>query len=236
MDVAVIPARAGSKRLPGKNTKSFLGTPMLTRAINVAKSAGVFSQILVSTDCADIADLAKRSGAEAPFLRESKLSGDDVATVPVIKDTILRGVSRGKSPETVTAIYPCTPLLLPEDLIAALNLVKNSDASYVFPISEFPSPPERAIVLDSSDVTKSVFPENAWKKTQDFTKQYFDAGQFYCGKTQAWLDEKELHNNSRAIIIPSWRAVDIDTEADWIMAERYFDCLGGELQPKRRQE
>ena len=110
MDVAIIPARAETNVYLAKNTKSFRGTPMLTRAINVtAAKADVFSQILVSTDCEEIADLAKRSGAKVPFLREDKLSGDNIATVPVIKDAILRGLSSSNSPETVTAIYPYMP-------------------------------------------------------------------------------------------------------------------------------
>lgn len=226
--IAIIPARSGSKRLPGKNTKSFLGTPMIARAILTAKSTNIFDRIIISTDDPDTAGLAIEYGAEAPFIRDAALSGDNVATVPVIKDAILKTKTDENLPEFVTAIYPCTPLLQPEDLIHAFETLKISQASYVFPISEFPSPPERSLSLGAFNEVRSTYPENAWRRTQDFDQKFYDAGQFYCGRVQSWIDEKELHNGSQAIIIPAWRAIDIDNQNDWTTAERYYTGLEAE--------
>ena len=225
MHVAIIPARGGSKRLPRKNIKSFNGAPIISYAIQTALKSGLYDRIIVSTDDNEIALLAQQYGAETPFKRNHELSGDNIPTVPVIKDALLKSFKLHSLPEFVTAIYPCTPMLEPDDLITAAGLIKDNNINYIFPVCAFPSPPERALHLDKTMKIASVNPEFAWVRTQDLECSFFDAGQFYCGKTETWLNETELHNGSKALIFPFWKAVDIDTPEDWKFAELIYNVM-----------
>lgn len=223
--IAIIPARGGSKRIPKKNIRDFNGAPIISYAIKNAINSNLFDRVIVSTDDAEIEKIAKTFGAEVPFIRSKELSGDATPTVPVIRDAILRVSETANQPAFVTAIYPCTPLLNPSDLTLAFSQLQACDASYVFPVCVFPSPPERGLRLNTKMETKSVDASNAWTRTQDIEDMFYDAGQFYCGRTSSWLDQIELHNQSRAIILPAWRAIDIDTDSDWTQAEQAHKLL-----------
>jgi len=219
--IAVIPARGGSKRIPRKNIKHFRGLPVIGHVLNKALNSGLFDRVIVSTDDEAIAEVSREFGAETPFLRSPQLSQDDTPTVPVIKDSIQR-LYESDPPQFVTAIYPCTPFIEMDDIKDALEILLHSDTKYVFPVCRFSPPPQRGLAVDSNLNTTSINPQFAWTRSQDLEPVYFDAGQFYCGHAKSWLDEVELHNQSKAVFIPPWRAVDIDTPEDWQLAERLY--------------
>ncbi|MDC0587004.1 pseudaminic acid cytidylyltransferase [Gammaproteobacteria bacterium] len=215
MNIAIIPARGGSKRIPRKNIKNFAGKPMISYAIKTAIESKIFSKIIVSTDDDEIAEVALEQGAEVPFLRPKDLADDYTPTVPVIANAIRTLKELGENISDVCCIYPCVPFLLVEDLVEAYRLIKNNSADFCFPIVEFPSSIHRALHLSSNNIVQPMDSKNQLERTQDLKVAYYDAGQFYWGNVSSWLNSESLHTNSIGYIIPSWRAVDIDTDEDW---------------------
>jgi pseudaminic acid cytidylyltransferase len=226
MRLAVIPARGGSKRIPRKNIKPFAGKPMIGHAIGAAQSSGVFERIIVSTDDAEIADIARALGAEVPFMRPAGLADDHTPTVPVIAHAIEACERLGWRPQQVCCIYPGVPFLQPGDLRAAL-LVLKPEVRYAFPVTPFPSAIQRALQRGADGSARPFFPEFAATRTQDLPPAYHDAGQFYWGHVQAWLEGLNIHMHGRTIVVPPWRAVDIDTPEDWRRAELLHRALEG---------
>lgn len=222
MNLAVIPARGGSKRIPRKNAKLFEGRPMIAYAIEAARHSELFDRIVVSTDDAEIAEMALAEGAEVPFVRPSELADDFTPTVPVIAHAIRACEALGWESNQICCIYPGVPMLNKEDLVGAYDLLKETGEGYVFPVASFPSPIQRALRLEGGSSVAPFYPQNTLVRTQDLEPAYFDAGQFYWGTRQAWLDELPIHPNARAIILPEWRVVDIDTIEDWERAEAVY--------------
>ncbi len=222
--IAVIPARGGSKRIPKKNIKNFRGVPILGQVLSKVAKSNLFDRVVVSTDDEAIADVARQFGADVPFLRSSDLSTDNTPTVPVVKDTLQRLYS-GELPDFVTAIYPCAPFISMKDVECAFDVLVKSDASYVFPVCQFSPPPQRGLVIDAKNRASSIYPQFAWTRSQDLDPIFFDVGQFYCGHAKSWIEEIELHNHSRVITLPPWRAVDIDTVEDWTLAELLHETI-----------
>lgn len=225
MKVAVIPARGGSKRIPRKNIKLFHGRPMLAYAIGAALSCGVFDRVMVSTDDDEIAQVALSAGAEVPFVRPPELSDDHTPTVPVIAHAIQACNAMGWAIDDVCCIYPGVPFIATSDLSLAHKMLQEGGASYVFPVTHFPSPIQRALRRLDDGRVQPFQPEYAETRTQDLEPGYFDVGQFYWGKAQAWLDGLNIHLNGRTLVIPEWRVVDIDTPADWDRAELLYAAL-----------
>jgi pseudaminic acid cytidylyltransferase len=225
MKLAVIPARGGSKRIPRKNIKSFHGKPMIGYAIEAALASNVFDRVIVSTDDTEIAEVAKAYGAELPFIRPPDLADDHTPTVPVIAHAIQACKSLGWNVEEVCCIYPGVPFISTEDLRCAHEQLVTSDAHYVFPITGFPSPIQRALKRLPNGSVQPFQPEHAATRTQDLEPGYFDAGQFYWGKASSWLEGLNLHLNGTTLVIPEWRVVDIDTPSDWARAELLYATL-----------
>lgn len=223
--LAVIPARGGSKRIPRKNVRPFAGRPMIAYAIEAARTSGVFGRIVVSTDDAEIAATARAAGAEVPFVRPGHLADDMTPTVPVVAHAIQACEPDGRRYRHVCCIYPGVPLLDPSDLVNALAILEDSGASYVFPVVAFPSPIQRALRRSADGSTRPFHPEHAATRTQDLEPAYHDAGQFYWGRTQAWRDGLNIHQNASTLILPEWRCVDIDTPDDWHRAEALYRAL-----------
>jgi pseudaminic acid cytidylyltransferase len=219
MNIAIIPARGGSKRIPKKNIKFFCGKPMIAYAIEAAKQSGLFERIVVSTDDEDTTQIAKAYGAEIPFKRPAELANDYTATVPVIAHAIEACRNLGWKFDKVCCIYPGVPFIETEDLGASLALLDNSDVDYCFPVTEYPSAVQRAIRKLDSGKMQPFYPEFETTRTQDLETAYYDAGQFYWGKDEAWLTNSKIHSNGLGYLIPSWRVVDIDTLEDWDRAE-----------------
>jgi len=228
MRVAVIPARGGSKRIPRKNIKPFAGKPMIRYAIDAAQGTGVFDHVVVSTDDDEIAAVARAAGAELPFVRPAALADDYTPTVPVVAHAIEACCALGWPVEQVCCIYPGVPLIRAEDITLALAMLDEGDASYVFPVTTFASPIQRALRRQPDGTTRPFYPEHASTRTQDLEPAYHDAGQFYWGVRQAWLDGLNIHTHGKTLLLPEWRVVDIDTLADWQRAEAIARALGAQ--------
>lgn len=225
MKLAIIPARGGSKRIPRKNIKSFHGKPMIGYAVRAALDSNVFDKVIVSTDDDEIADVAKAHGAQVPFVRPAELADDHTPTVPVIAHAIQACRVQGWDAQEVCCIYPGVPFISTNDLRDAYDRLRATDAQYVFPVTGFPSPIQRALRRLSDGSVEPFQPEYSATRTQDLEPGYFDVGQFYWGKTDAWLKGLNIHLNGVTLVIPEWRVVDIDTPADWDRAELLYATL-----------
>jgi len=219
-NIAVIPARGGSKRIPRKNIKLFAGKPMIAYAIEVAKQCGLFDHVVVSTDDEEIAAIARECRAETPFPRPAHLADDHAPTVPVIAHAVTVCANLGWQFDHVCCIYPSVPFIQQEDMKSALDLLQNvASADYSFPITEFPSAIQRALRRKESGIVEPFHPEHELTRTQDLEPAYHDAGQFYWGHRRAWLNNPNIHKSGVGLVIPNWRVVDIDTPENWQRAE-----------------
>lgn len=225
MRLAVIPARGGSKRIPRKNIRAFAGRPMIAYAIDAARSCGLFEHVVVSTDDAEITDIARQCGAEVPFVRPLSLADDHTPTVPVIAHAIQACAELGWHADRVCCIYPGVPLIDPADLVRVLDLLDAHAALYAFPVAPFDAPIQRALRRMPDGSVRPFHPEHADTRSQDLEPAYHDAGQFYWGTTSAWLAGKNIHAHGHALVLPQWRVVDIDTLDDWIRAEALYEAL-----------
>ncbi len=225
MNLAIITARGGSKRIPRKNIKIFHGKPMISYAITAARESGLFDHIVVSTEDAEIAAIARKYGAETPFIRPAALADDYTATVPVVVHGIQACRDLGWTFEQVCCLYPSVPFIQIEDLKGALSLLLEKRADYCYPVTEFATPVQRAFRRLDNGKMQPLYPQFELMRTQDLEPSYCDAGQFYWGKTEAWLNIPKMHSGGVGYVIPNWRAVDIDTSEDWLRAEILFKCF-----------
>ncbi|MDY7096649.1 MAG: pseudaminic acid cytidylyltransferase [Pseudomonadota bacterium] len=225
-NIAIIPARGGSKRIPRKNILPFAGKPMIGYAIEAALESDAIERVLVTTDDHEIADIARDLGAEVPFTRPADLADDHTPTVPVICHAITAAQEAGWQVERAVCIYPGVPFIRTQDLSQALDLLMQSGGEgYTFPVAEFPSAIQRALKRSEDGGVAPFNPEHAATRTQDLEPAFYDAGQFYWASAQTWLSGANIHQNGRAITLPSWRVVDIDTPEDWDRAERLYSAL-----------
>jgi pseudaminic acid cytidylyltransferase len=226
MNIAVIPARGGSKRIPRKNIKPFAGKPMIAYAIEAAHASDLFTHIVVSTDDPEIEAVARDLGAETPFSRPAELADDHTPTVPVIAHAAAACEALGWTAEFVCCIYPGVPFIQQVDVKAALQLLQEApEADYSFPVTEFPSAVARALRRTPSGRMSSISPDYELVRTQDLEPVFHDAGQFYWGRRSAWRTNPRIHNSGVGLVIPNWRVVDIDTPDDWVRAENVFRSL-----------
>ena len=224
--LAVIPARGGSKRIPRKNIRPFLGVPMLSRAVGVLRAAQVFDQIIVSTDDDEIAEVALHAGAQVPFLRPAELANDTAGTMPVIVHAIREMQARGVRADTVCCAYPAAVLSRPDDLRTAHRILRTEDVDYVFTATSFPFPIQRALRKMSDGTCEMFWPEHRETRSEDLEPAFHDAGHFYFGRCEAWLSGNPLFGRrSKLLELPRYRVQDIDTPEDWVRAETIFRLL-----------
>ena len=233
MKIAVIPARGGSKRIPRKNIKDFCGKPMIAHAIGVAQRSGLFDHIVVSTDDAEIARVAGEFGAEVPFIRPAALADDFTPTVPVIAHATSACQALGWRVDQVCSIYPAVPFLQEDDLVSAIHILETHDVGYVFPIAAFPSAIQRALRQLPDGEIEPFYSQYATVRTQDLEPAFYDAGQFYWGFAQTWLEGKIIHKHAAGLIIPDWKVIDIDTHEDWQRAELMYAAFNNGNWHKR---
>lgn len=220
MRIAVIPARGGSKRIPRKNIKTFNGKPMIAWSIEAAKSSGLFERIIVSTDDAEIAEVSKQWGAEVPFTRPAELSNDFAATTEVIAHAALWGIEQGLTLESVCCIYATAPFVQVEEIKRGCEALDSGDWDYAFTVTDFAAPIFRSFKQTEQGGLEMFFPEHFGTRSQDLPVALHDAGQFYWGRPEAWIQGKRIFDNrSKPIAIPRWRVQDIDTQEDWERAE-----------------
>jgi len=221
-NLALIPARGGSKRIPRKNIKDFLGKPIIAYSIETALHSGLFDEVMVSTDDNEIAEVAKKFGAQVPFIRSAENSTDLATTTDVIIEVLgnYKYILK-KEFKFVCCIYPAAPLIEPQDLIAGYNLLCEEKFHSLFPVVSFSYPIWRGLERGVRGLTKMLWPENLNKRTQDLKKVFHDAGQWY------WLDASMAHegvfsNKTGTIIVSELRVQDIDNLEDWKMAEMKY--------------
>lgn len=223
MNIAIIPARGGSKRIPRKNIKLFHGKPIIAYSIEAAIKAACFDEIIVSTDDLEIANVAQNYGASAPFMRPAELSDDHATTLDVIKHAILWALNNNINVQNVCCIYPTAPLLDLNDIKAGLDAIESGDYEFSFSATDFGYPIQRAFILGSAKEVKLIEPSNELVRSQDLATAYHDAGQFYWGRAQAFIDGKSIFSNkSYPILLPRLRVQDIDTQQDWDIAEKMY--------------
>jgi pseudaminic acid cytidylyltransferase len=223
VNIAIIPARGGSKRIPGKNIKEFAGKPLIAYSIDAAKASGLFDKIIISTDSEEVTEVAKAYGADVPFIRPQALSNDVVGTRPVTNHAIKFCIEHFYKPEFCCCIYATAPFLQAEYLQQGLDLLKqNNEKSFAFSVTSFPFPIQRALKKSAEGVSP-MFPENIGKRSQDLEEAYHDAGQFYWGKTEEYLSDKKIFSHhSLSVVLPRHLVQDIDTPEDWLRAELMY--------------
>lgn len=224
-NIAVITARGGSKRIPKKNIKDFMGKPIIAYAIEAALQSGVFDEVMVSTDCSEIAEISKHYGANVPFLRSEKTSGDFATTYDALEEVILEYKKQGKGFENLCCIYPCVPFLTSNTLKDAYEKFEGHNA--LVPVCHYPVPIEWAMKIENG----ILYPNDAEAqkiRSQDLVPKYYDVGMFYFVKTQILIKEKTLvPEDTFGYIIKESECQDIDTDEDWQKAEMKFRILEG---------
>ena len=226
MRVCVIPARGGSKRIPGKNIRIFCGRPMLAWSVAAARNSACFDKIIVSTDDRRIAAVAEAEGAEAPFIRPPELSGAYAGTMPVIAHAIEWLRAQGMAATEACCVYATAPFLQAEDIRRGLDQLLATHADFVFSATAYPFPIQRAFRLNREGRAEMFDPGNFNRRSQDLEKAYHDAAQFYWGTTDSWVNETTLFSSGAApYLLPRYRVQDIDTEEDWLQAELMFSAL-----------
>jgi pseudaminic acid cytidylyltransferase len=221
-NIAIIPARGGSKRIPRKNIKNFLGKNIIAYSIEAALKSKLFDEVMVSTDDDEIANIALGYGAKVPYLRSEKNSSDFATTFEVIDEVINFYEQKNKYFENICCLYACAPFVTSEKLISAFNELIEKDYDSVFPVVEFGFPIQRALKIEDNKI-RFFQPENELKRSQDLEKSYHDAGQFYWMKTEKLLFEKKIvTENTGFIFVSELESQDIDNEVDWKLAELKF--------------
>lgn len=224
--LAVIPARGGSKRIPRKNIKPFCDKPMIAWSIEAALQSGCFDQVIVSTDDAEIADVARQHGAQVPFIRPPELADDHTGTTEVIAHAIGWFNAQGQAPSEVCCIYATAPFVTFADLQQGWQVLIESGCDFAFSVTSYAFPIQRAIRITPAGRVDMFHPEHFNTRSQDLEEAWHDAGQFYWGQAQAWLQNKVIFGPTSAPIkLPRHHVQDIDTPEDWVRAEWLFKAL-----------
>jgi pseudaminic acid cytidylyltransferase len=223
MIIAIIPARKNSKRIKNKNIKKFFNKPIISYSIDAAKKSKLFDSIVVSTDCKKIAKISQNYGAEVPFMRPRELSDDFTGTNDVIKHAINYFRKNNKKIKYVCCIYPTAPLITPELLKKGIKLIKKNKTNFCFVATKFESPIERRIIVKKNSKAKLSDKRFLSRRTQDLKEYFYDAGQFYWGKPDAFIKYNDILRTSvSALIVSQYKVADINYDDDWKIAEAKF--------------
>jgi N-acylneuraminate cytidylyltransferase len=226
MIVAVIPARCGSKRIPRKNIRLFAGKPIISYSIAAAQASGLFKRIIVTTDDVEIAEVARTYGAEVPFMRPATLADDFTGTNEVVSHAIRWLFDHGQPVSHACCIYATAPFVRADYLRSGYEKLVASGRSFAFSVTSFPFPIQRAIRIMQEGTVEPIYPEYISWRSQDLEEAYHDAGQFYWGKADAFLNDDELFSPaSIPVVIPRHLVQDIDTMEDWTRAELMYQVL-----------
>lgn len=223
-NLCIIPARGGSKRIPRKNIKDFLGKPIIAYSIEAALKSGLFDEVMVSTDDHEIAEIAKQYGASVPFMRSAETANDFATTKDVLNEVLAEYRKLGNSFDAVCCIYATAPLITAQDVVDAYNRLVQSNFTCVYPIVQFAYPIWRCLDLAEDGSMKRHWPEYENRRSQDLPKEYHDTGTFYWHKLK---DGAIQSGPLGAIVVPEERVQDIDTETDWKLATMKFQLLNG---------
>lgn len=223
--VAIITARGGSKRIPGKNKMDFAGQPIICYSIKAALDSGIFEEVMVSTDDEEIAEIAKKAGAKVPFMRSEKTANDYATTDDVLLEVLEEYEKRGRTFAYMACIYPTAPFVTPQKLQEAMQVLVDKKASGVMPVVKYSFPPQRGMVIRDGRLDY-CYPENALKRSQDLEPVYHDCGQFYCYDTAKYMACRgNLPDGYVPIEVPELEVQDIDHLSDWKLAEIKYQMM-----------
>ena len=222
-NLCIIPARGGSKRIPRKNIKPFMGRPIMAYSIEAALKSELFDEVMVSTDDREFAEVAKMNGASVPFLRSEATANDYATTVDVLLEVVDMYKQRGKEFDTVCCLYSTAPFVTPERLREAYGKLSDQ-IDGCFTIVEYSYPIQRSLRINESGLVEMKYPEFLKSRTQDLEKVYHDAGQFYVVKTGALFEEKTVWcKHTAPLVLSELEVQDLDTLTDWQLAEMKFE-------------
>ncbi len=227
MNIAIIPARGGSKRIPGKNIKHFCGKPIIAYSIEAALGCANIDKVIVSTDDQSIAEIAEFYGAEVPFLRDKSLADDHTGTTPVIRHTLSTLMAQGMAVQVCACIYATAPFLTSTTIDNAISKLVTHNADFVFTANQFSFPIQRALIEDTDGGVLPFSAQDIGKRSQDLADTFHDAGQLYVAKSATWLNKSKrvFSPHSRMLTLPSHKVQDIDTPEDWKRAEILYKVL-----------
>lgn len=225
-NIAIIPARGGSKRIPRKNIKCFLGRPIVSYSIETALKSNLFQEVMVSTDDPEIAQIAKTHGASVPFFRSRESANDFAPLSEVLLEVLDMYEGKGMSFDNVCCILPTAPLITEINIKAAYSLLEDSSFDSVCPIVPFSYPILRSLKFDENNRLQMNWPEYRFARSQDLKPAYHDSGTFYWIKTDILQKNKKLlSDNGTAIVMDEFHVQDIDTLEDWALAEMKYRLL-----------
>jgi len=219
-NIAIIPARGGSKRIPDKNIRPFCGKPIIAYSIEAAKATGLFDRVIVSTDSERIAEVATAYGAEVPFLRDDSVSGDKAGLHSVMHDALTRLADIGIRCRYACCVLATAPLMLPEDIIRGHEAIRETGSQMSLSVTTFTYCIFRGLKRDEAGKAVMLWPENLTRHSQEFPEAFHDAGQFYWFDVLRFAnDPKVFFSDAIPVFLPRWRVQDIDTLEDWELAE-----------------
>lgn len=225
-NIAIITARGGSKRIPGKNIKEFCGKPILAYSIEAALKSGLFDEVMVSTDSNEIAEVAVQYGAKIPFMRSERTSDDFATTSDVLLEVIDEYEKRGANFNIACCIYPTAPFVTARRLLEAADLLKNSDADIVKPIAAFSYPPQRGVKRNPDGSIEMILPQYMDTRSQDLETIYHDCGQFYLFSVSKFkVNRNIMRGKMMPVILSDLEMQDIDNESDWKLAELKYQLF-----------
>lgn len=224
-NLAIIPARGGSKRIPKKNIKDFLGKPIIAYSIEAALKSNLFDEVMVSTDDEEIAEIVQKYGAKIPFFRSKETANDYATLTDVVKEVLMNYREKGQHYDNTCLILATAPFVNEEKLIKAYNLLITKNADCVITVTEYSFPIQRSFKIDN-EYLKMKWPENMNKRSQDLEKTYHDAGQFCFFKTCEFFKQQKLYMEKLyPFILDNLEVQDIDTETDWKLAEMKYKLI-----------
>lgn len=225
--LAIITARGGSKRIPRKNIKPFLGKPIIEYTIDAAIKSGAFQEVMVSTDDLEIVEVSTKAGAVVPFMRSEKTANDYATTLDVLLEVVEEYEKRGQHFDYLCCLYPTAPFVTAEAINDAMNILVNEKADTVFPVVKFSFPPQRCMVVKDGKLV-AKWPEYTQTRSQDLEPYYHDCGQFYCINVNSLLEQRKIMMDN---VLPYYQdeinVQDIDTMEDWAIAEMKYKILKG---------
>lgn len=226
MNIAIIPARGGSKRIPKKNIKDFYGKPIIAYSIEAALKSRLFDKVIVSTDDQEVAQIAKQCGADVPFLRPQNISDDYSSSDDAVSHAIDFLQNKNSNINFVCALYATAPLVKVESIIEGYKKIQTNKYDFVFSATEYSFPIQRAFKINLLGTLEMFQPDCYITRSQDLEKAYHDAGQFYWGKAHSFLEKKIVFSNTSTIVnLPNNEVIDIDTIEDWHKAEILYELL-----------
>ena len=233
MNIAIIPARGGSKRIKKKNIKNFCDRPIISYSIEIAKKSNLFDKVFVSTDDKEIAKIAKNYGADVPFLRKDDLSDDFTGTHEVVGSFIEQLIESGMKINYACCIYATAPFIQISDLLDGFDLIKENKWDIVFAATSYSYPILRSFMIKEDRSLEMLFKDKFDERSQDLENFYHDAGQFYWSKPNIWMGKNPGYGSSSSVVLlPNWRVQDIDTLEDWKRAEHIFSILKDSIKTK----